>query len=244
MTKLAVFDVDGTLLHSNAADEACFVRAFAEALGIAAIDTNWLAYRHTTDSGITEQVFRERLGRAPRADEVARLQDRFVALLGAELARRPEGAAPVAGAAAMLAALPDDWAPAIATGGWRATARLKLATAGLDVAGIPSAFAEDGPSRARIVATAWQRARERNGVAAFDRVVCVGDGAWDARAAAELGLPLVGVAACSDDGALYSEGVSHVVDGYADLAGFAVALEQAAVPVAGWSTMRRATEDR
>ncbi len=233
MTKLAIFDVDGTLLHSNAADEACFVRAFAEALDIAAIDTNWLAYKHTTDSGITEQVFRERLGRGPRADEVARLQDRFAALLGAELARRPQGAAPVAGAAAMLAALPDDWAPAIATGGWRATARLKLATAGLDVAGIPSAFAEDGPSRARIVATAWQRAREQNGIAAFDRVVCIGDGAWDARAAAELGLPLIGVATGPGAGTLMSEGVSHVVDDFTDLARFAEALEQATVPVAG-----------
>ena len=243
MRKLAIFDVDGTLLHSNATDEACFVSAFAEALGIAAIDTNWLAYQHTTDSGITEQVFEERLGRPPRTDEVARLQDRFVALLGAELARRPEGAAPVAGAAAMLAALPDDWAPAIATGGWQASARLKLATAGLDVADIPSAFAEDGPSRARIVSSAWRRAREHYGVAAFDRVVCIGDGAWDARAAAELGLPLVGVATCSDGGALYSEGVSHVVDGYADLAGFAEALEQATVPVAGWRTKRRVTRD-
>ncbi len=233
MTKLAIFDVDGTLLHSDAADEACFVRAFAEALGIAPIDTNWLAYRHTTDSGITEQVFEERLGRAPRGDEVARLQDRFVALLGAELARQPQGAAPVAGAAAMLAALPDDWAPAIATGGWRATARLKLAAAGLDVAGIPSAFAEDGPSRARIVATAWQRAREQNGIAAFDRVVCIGDGAWDARAAAELGLPLIGVATGPGAGTLMSEGVSHVVDDFTDLARFAEALEQATVPVAG-----------
>ena len=61
-TKLAIFDVDGTLLHSNAADQACFVQAFCDALGFEAIDTNWLAYRHTTDSGITEQVFEERHG--------------------------------------------------------------------------------------------------------------------------------------------------------------------------------------
>ncbi len=243
MPKLVIFDVDGTLLHSNAADETCFVRAFAEALDIAAIDTNWLAYKHTTDSGITEQVFRERLGRGPRADEIARLQDRFGALLGAELARRPDGAAPVAGAAAMLAALPDGWAPAIATGGWRATARLKLATAGLDVANIPSAFAEDGPSRARIGSTAWRRAREHYGVAAFDRVVCIGDGAWDAHAAAELGLPLVGVASGSGASTLYSEGVSHVIVDFTDVGGFAEALEQATVPVAGRRTKRLAATD-
>ena len=243
MAELVIFDVDGTLLHSNAADEACFVRAFAEALDIAAIDTNWLAYKHTTDSGITEQVFRERLGRGPSADGVAQLQERFAALLGAELARRPQGAAPVAGAAAMLAALPVGRVPAIATGGWRATARLKLATAGLDVADIPAAFAEDGPSRAAIVSSAWQRARDHYGVDAFDRVVCIGDGAWDARATAELGLPLVGVASGSGAGTLYSEGVSHVIDDFIDLAEFAVALEQAKVPVAGRRTKRLAATD-
>ena len=126
---------------------------------------------------------------------------------------------------------------------WRAAARLKLATAGLDVADIPAAFAEDGPSRARIVSTAWRRAREHYGVAAFDRVVCIGDGAWDAHAAAELGLPLVGIATGSGAGALYSEGVSHVIDGFADLTRFAEALEQATVPVAGWRTKGLAARD-
>ena len=234
-TKLAIFDVDGTLLHSNAADEACFVQAFCDALGFEAIDTNWLAYRHTTDSGITEQVFQERFGRGPRDDEVARLRARFVALLGTELGRRPEGVAPVAGTAAMLARLAEDsdWAVALATGGWRASTDLKLAASGLDVSALPAAHAEDGPSRESIVSVAWRRAREHYGVDAFARVVCVGDAAWDARAAGRLGLPLVGIAAEADASALYSEGASHVVGDFTDAEGFLAALERAAVPVSG-----------
>ena len=116
-------------------------------------------------------------------------------------------------------------------------------SSGLDAADIPAAFAEDGPSRAGIVSAVWQRAREHYGVATFERVVCIGDGAWDAHAAAELGLPLVGVATGSGASTLYSEGVSHVIDGFADHTRFAEALEQATVPVAGWRTKGLAARD-
>ena len=51
--KLAVFDIDGTLVQSLAVDEACFVRAFAEVLGIEDIDTDWAHYDHVTDDGMT-----------------------------------------------------------------------------------------------------------------------------------------------------------------------------------------------
>ena len=74
-------------------------------------------------------------------------------------------------------------------------------------------------------------------------MVCIGDGAWDAHAAAELGLPLVGVASGSGASTLYSEGVSHVIVDFTDVGGFAEALEQATVPVAGRRTKRLAATD-
>ena len=58
--KLAVFDIDGTLVQSLAVDEACFVRAFAEVLGIEDIDTDWAHYDHVTDDGVTNQIVCER----------------------------------------------------------------------------------------------------------------------------------------------------------------------------------------
>ena len=80
---------------------------------------------------------------------------------------------------------------------------------------------------------AWRRAREHYGVDAFAHVVSVGDAVWDVRAAAGLGLPLVGIAAEADASALYSEGASHVVGDFTDAEGFLAALEEATVPLSG-----------
>lgn len=62
---LAIFDIDGTLTATNEVDDICFVQALADAHRIAGISTNWAEYRHTTASGIFEQIFEERLGRTP-----------------------------------------------------------------------------------------------------------------------------------------------------------------------------------
>ena len=232
--KLAVFDIDGTLVHSLAADTACFVQAFADALGIDDIDTDWARYDHTTDPGITEQLFHERLGRAPRDDEVARIQARFVELLDAA-AERADAYPPLPGAAKALRRLAANgqWAVALATGAWRACALLKLGRAGLDVAGLPAAYGEDGPSRDGIVGAAIGRARERYGVDGFTRTVSVGDAVWDVRAAARLGLAFVGIGAGEPAARLRADGVSHVVPDFVDTERFFAALEEATVPLSG-----------
>ncbi len=58
--KLAIFDVDGTLVQSYELDSECFVAAFNDALGIADVDTDWARYDHVTDPGIAAQIIRER----------------------------------------------------------------------------------------------------------------------------------------------------------------------------------------
>ncbi len=50
--KLAIFDVDGTLVQSYELDGECFVAAFHDAFGIAEVDTDWVRYDHTTDPGV------------------------------------------------------------------------------------------------------------------------------------------------------------------------------------------------
>ena len=232
--KLAVFDVDGTLVHSMAADTACFVEAFADALDIDDIDSDWLRYDHPTDPGIAEQIVRERLGRVPRTGELACLEARFVELLDAA-AERADAYPPLPGAAEALRRLTatGQWAAALATGAWRACALLKLDRSGLDVAGLPAAYGEDGPSRDDIVGAAIERARERNGVDAFARVVSVGDAVWDVRAAARLGLAFVGVGDSERAVRLRREGASHIVADFTDGDRFLKALEDAAVPMSG-----------
>ena len=63
--KLVVFDLDGTLARTSAVDETCFVQAFAEALDIHRLSTNWLDYDHATDSAVARQAIVKHLGREP-----------------------------------------------------------------------------------------------------------------------------------------------------------------------------------
>ncbi len=190
--KLAIFDVDGTLVQSYELDGACFVAAFEDVLGIADVDTDWARYDHVTDPGIAAQIIHERQGREPSAHELARLQSSFRIRL-AEAADRDGAYAALPGAAGLLAALRarTDWAMALATGGWREAARLKIGRSGLELDDVPAAFGEDGPSRQGIVRAAIARAREHAGVDDFARIVCIGDGVWDVRTATSLGLPCI-----------------------------------------------------
>ena len=231
---LAVFDVDGTLIQSDAMDSECYVAAFDEALGIADVDPDWTRYDHVTDPGITAQIIRERLGREPSAGELVRLQSAFLARL-TQAARRDGAYAAMPGAAGLLAELRarDGWAVALATGGWRDAALFKIGCSGIDIDGLPAAFGEDGPSRQGIVCAAVDRARDAAGGADFARIICIGDGVWDVRTARSLGYPCIGVATGKRADRLAVEGASHVVADFRDLEAFLMALEDATPPVRG-----------
>jgi len=115
------------------------------------------------------------------------LRRRFLAHLDGALAF--DETRQVAGAAAMLARLrAEGHTVAVATGAWEASARLKLARAGLAIDGCVLAACDDEPDRVAILRAAIARAGT-----AHDRVVYVGDGPWDVEAARTLGLPFVGI---------------------------------------------------
>ncbi len=232
--KLAIFDVDGTLVQSYELDGECFVAACHDALGITEVDTDWGRYDHVTDPGIAAQVIRERRGREPRAGELARLQSAFSTRL-AESAGRDGAYAAVPGAAGLLAALRarGDWSLALATGAWRAAARIKIGRSDLQLDDVPAAFGEDGPSRQAIVGAAIARARELAGVADFARMVCIGDGVWDVHTATSLGLPCIGVGTGATAERLAAAGAAGVVADFTDLEAILNALEDATPAMSG-----------
>ncbi len=232
--KLAIFDVDGTLVQSYELEGACFVAAFDDALGFAGIDRNWARYDHVTDPGIAAQIIRERRGREPGAEELVRLQSAFQVRL-AEAAGRADAFAAVPGAAGLLAELRarPGWTLALATGAWLKAARLKIGRAGLDLDDVPTASGEDGPSRHGIVTAAIARAKVHAGVEDFEGMVCIGDGIWDVSTATDLGLPCIGIGSGLRAERLASAGASHIFPDFTDLKTVVNALEGATSPVPG-----------
>ena len=77
--KLVMFDIDGTLTDTSAADANGFVEAVRDELGITGIDTDWAAYPQATSEGILDEVVRRATGRPVTPAESQAVQHRLVA---------------------------------------------------------------------------------------------------------------------------------------------------------------------
>jgi phosphoglycolate phosphatase-like HAD superfamily hydrolase len=212
--RLVVFDIDGTLTRTDDIDEVCYVAAVSEVLSITDMDTDWTHYPHVTDSAILRQVVQLSLGRDVLVEEMDRVRQCFRQNLEDAFRRQPRSCLPVDGGPEMLRQLAEQMAVALATGGWEATARLKLEWAGYDIMDVPLASSSDADTREEIMRIAERRAREKHGVPRFDTITYVGDGVWDARAAANLGWRFVGVGTGEQAARLEREGAFAVIDHY------------------------------
>jgi len=249
--KLAIFDIDGTLTQTSGVDDECWLRAVRLTWGIEGVNTDWASYRHSTDEAIGSEIFETHRGRAATRKELDELRECFASLIERESIDRPERFVATPGAAEVLRALPSQgWTPAIATGGWRRTALVKLRVAGVDVEGIAAAFADDAWPRAEIIQMAAVRASVPTAAAGgpggrdiparhgpIDRIVYVGDGVWDVTAARARGYGFVGVAREPRSGLLRRAGAAAVLPDLSEIDRVLDALEHR-------STLRRLMESR
>src|SRR3954453_6296168 len=204
---IALFDIDGTLTASNQIDAECFADAFREVFGIH-VDTDWGAYEHTTDRGIASEALR-RAGRDADESALTRHRTRFVELLDQRMTSLDE----IPGARAFLAELlAHDWRIALCTGAWSASARLKLSRAGFDF-DLPLASCDDDISREAILRRGIALA---GGVDAI--IVSFGDAPWDVRAAANLGIPFIGIG--------HRSGTTEEFENFLDLAALFAGVER------------------
>jgi len=229
--KLAVFDVDGTLLDNMACEDACYSAALREMLGLSWVDTDWSRYAHVSDAAIAVEAFRREFGSEPTAEQLDATISRFVRLLGDAHRADPAAIVPVPGARELLESLQSrGWAVALATGAWRRAAELKLSGGGVRYADLPLATSEDGPARTQIVTTARSRAEQRHAIERFERVVCIGDGVWDVWAARDLELPFVGVGTGARAERLAAAGARVILADFVDIDVTIAAFETAPSP--------------
>lgn len=186
--KAILFDIDGTLIESMAVDTELYFASVNEVLGPVRIRDKLSDYDHVTDSGILAQLFDDN-GYPFDAELAAAVRTVFVD----SVRKHIETAGPfpaVDGAVHFLqeARGSDDARVAIATGGWRGSALLKLASAGFEIDGIPLVTCDDAPSRIEIMRTALTSIGGD-----FDSVTYYGDAEWDERACRSLGWNFVPV---------------------------------------------------
>ena len=228
---LVMFDMDGTLTDTVVLDDNCYVRAVEQALGMQDIVTDWDSYPHASSSGCLYEIAKRARGHGPTSAESEAVQQRLLALMDELAERHNKRTREIPGAAACVQAVLDaGHAVAIASGDWEITARHKLASARIPFERLPSAYCEVSHVRTEIMQTALVRARAHYDSMEFDRIVYVGDGAWDVKACRELAWPLIGIGRDAHARRLQSLGVSHVLPHYRELDTFMVALDAALVP--------------
>lgn len=145
-------------------------------------------YEHVTDTGILLQVYAEN-GYAERSDVTDSIKAVFVASL--EKYFGETGSFPVIdGAVQFLEAVrrSRDTGVAIATGGWRDSALMKLKRAGFKIDGVPVVTSDDSPTRTGIMRLAYRKAGGLAGAVTY-----FGDAEWDRRACRDLGWNFVAV---------------------------------------------------
>ncbi len=182
-----IFDIDGTLLESASVDADLYFDAVREVLGPVRLRP-LSDYEHVTDSGILLQVLSDN-GHAADEGLFKSIKSGFIDRLRMHIdtvGPFPE----IAGASQFLRSLrtSDRIFTALATGGWRESALLKLASAGLDVSDIPLVTSDESHSRVEIMRLALRHAGD--GVRS---VTYFGDGSWDKRACETLGWRFVPV---------------------------------------------------
>jgi phosphoglycolate phosphatase-like HAD superfamily hydrolase len=215
---LVVFDIDGTLLRSNEADETCFRTAVAEEFSLKGVSTDWGSYQYSTDSGILHELLERARGRGPSAEEIQSFQTRFVDHLKKFYLARDGAPATVPGARDVIARLQasPEFRVAIATGGWKRSAHFKLGSAGIHTDQIPSSYADDHFAREEIIRFAVDRAKAHYQVERFLSTTYLGDGRWDFWATQKLNIPFIGVTDIRGVEYLSREGVSHLIEDYSD----------------------------
>ncbi|WP_087016915.1 HAD family hydrolase [Thaumasiovibrio subtropicus] len=181
-----MFDIDGTLIQSYEFDGRCFADAVREVTGHElAID--WTIYPNATDRGILMTLIELALPHWSLDALEAAVKMVFLRRVTEHLAAQP--AEPVDGAIAFFNALKQskEYTLSIATGGWRESALLKLASAGFDVSDLVIGTSNDHHERIEIMKTALRGADPKNQWP----VTYFGDAQWDIDACETMQINLV-----------------------------------------------------
>lgn len=224
---LVIFDIDGTLTRTNAGDEHCYAQTIREVFGISDISTNWFDYKHSTDSGITDEIVFKHKGRSPTQPELQEFQTRFVENLNRFYEERPGSFDRVPGASKVFDNIQEtlpNWRIGISTGAFKVSAQMKLQKAGLKREDIPSSYADEHFSRDDIIRATIAKSQAAFEMPQFEKIVYVGDGRWDFASSKRLGIGFVGIADDRKPEYLKEMGATHIIPHYEDFQTFMDAL--------------------
>lgn len=192
---LALFDIDGTLLHSGGAGKRAMVAAFRDLFGCENGFADVQMAGRTDPEIVREALQKQGIAWDPALVEAFRR--RYLELIGPELEAPSPTKRLMPGIPAVLDALQalGFVTLGLLTGNWRGGAEAKLSHFGINGYFRLGAFADDAEQRDRLLPFALQRMRQLTGLAIPpERVVVVGDTIRDIECARPHGAVTLAVA--------------------------------------------------
>lgn len=186
-TSVVIFDLDGTLVDSDAFDGALYIEAVRQVVGSVDIDESWRKYRHVTDAGVLAQILEES-GLSDTDHLKVQVREVFGSKIQRHLAQGGRCECIGGAKAAIVELQAAGYTIGIATGGWGHTARMKLAHIGLPFEHLVLTSSDDNLDRVEIMNACLRRIGGTP-----DRAVYVGDGRWDLEASRRAGWRFIGV---------------------------------------------------
>ncbi len=184
-----IFDIDGTLIDSVAAAGETYRQALLATVPEATVKPQWSDYRDVTDTGIMIEVLEDLRAchgtTRQTAPTLAAFETEFMSRLRIAVAEAPYAAIP--GAADFLTRCQQQYPTGIATGCWRESGQVKLASAGISIGTLAMASASDHATREDILRHCHQL------LGGSRPVVYFGDAVWDVRTTTQLGWTMIGI---------------------------------------------------
>lgn len=191
---------------------------------------DWSKYPHVTDDTIFKTVIKEHFNRTASVEEIDSYRNVFVDLIIEKRNTNPEFFLEVPNARVTIEQLLADerYEVGIATGGWNKPAHVKLKHIGIPTENIMIKCADGCPTREDIINHVLNQAKARN--LNFEKVVYIGDAAWDVRTTRNLNMPFIGIRRKGDHEKLLKLGAQIVLTDYRDYEQFLEAIDTAQPP--------------
>ncbi|MBI1191326.1 MAG: HAD family hydrolase [Tepidisphaera sp.] len=233
---LAIFDIDGTLTRTTHVDDLSLAAGFGKFLGVNLPRVDWFEFGTSTDQGLCIEACRRHLGRAPSDAEIAAARESFLQELRSRIEADRSLCEPVPGAREIFEHLRRaGWALGVASGAWEQSARTKLKFAGVEIGSMPATFSHalpDGRPALREEIVGGTISKLLNGSSRDGtRIVYIGDGVWDARAARALGIGFVGLRHDGVHEHLRAEGAGEILNDFRAPEAVIEALSRAVSPL-------------
>lgn len=217
-TTLFLFDIDGTMTDTSEIDDECFKNTFSELYGFEMAKIDWSTFEHVTDTGLCREVYLRNKKRDISKTEFTRVQNLFFRKIKKAIGQQPDRFRAIEGINEFLMDAKGRGIPiAIATGGWRKSAELKLNAANIEYERFTLATSNDSFNRRTIMNVAIARAQfEYQKV--FSNIIYFGDGVWDVETCKAMDMPMIGID-CHQNGKLENTEVNEIFTDFTDFKG-------------------------